>query len=78
MSETQYRIEYTIIRSGTGFQEDDGIEIGFGAAQSDAIDGALHDIDSDIQNRMWETEPGMPDPETVDREDCLREVSDDY
>jgi len=75
MSETQYRIEYTIIRSETGLQEDDGVEIGFGSAQSDAIGGALHDIDSDIQNRMWETEPGMPNPETVDREDYLKEVA---
>lgn len=54
----EYEISYTIRR--------DGQEIGFGAATWSSIAAALHAIGSDIQNRMWETEPGMPDPKQVE------------
>lgn len=55
----EYEITYSIKRNGT--------EIGFGTSgESCDVDEALHNIDSDIQNRQWEIEPGMPDPEEVD------------
>ena len=70
MAEYEYRIEYTIQRgevSGTGFA-DDFEEIGFGSSGSwQDVDAALHAASSDIQNRSWETEPGMPEPGEVDR-----------
>lgn len=60
----KYRIEYTI-------HADDGDEtwreIGFGSSGAwDGIDEALYAVQSYIQNRQWETEPGMPDPQDVD------------
>ena len=70
MTDYEYRIEYTIQRgavSSTGFAEDFK-EIGFGSSGGWVdVDAALHAASSDIQNRSWETEPGMPDPEDVDR-----------
>jgi hypothetical protein len=54
-----YDITYTIRR--------DGEEIGFGASGYwENVDAALYAIDSDIQNRRWETSPGMPDPEEAE------------
>lgn len=62
---SEFRIEYTIQKS-TG-EDDEVEEIGFGSSgDSSGIDEALYDIDSDIQNRLWETEPGMPDPDDVE------------
>jgi len=56
-----YRIDYTIIRC---VDSDDGTEIGFGSSgEWNHVDAALYAIGSDIQNRMWETTAGMPDPE---------------
>lgn len=69
MAEYEYRIEYTIQRgevSETGFAESFE-EIGFGSSGGwQDVDAALYAASSDIQNRSWETEPGMPDPEEVD------------
>ena len=69
MAEYEYRIEYVIQRgevSRTGFA-DEFEEIGFGSSGGWVdVDAALHAATSDIQNRSWETEPGMPDPEEVD------------
>ena len=60
-NETLYRIEYTIQRQQPG--EDDFTDIGFGSSgASSDIDGAECAMGSYIQNRQWETEPGMPDP----------------
>ena len=59
--ECEYRIEYTITRAPT--DSDEWEEIGFGSSSSwSDVDSALYAIQSDIQNRSWETEPGMPDP----------------
>lgn len=64
----QFRIEYTIQRrrdGGAGFRD-----IGFGSSGSNgSIDAALYTIQSDIQNRLWETSAGMPDPADVLKED---------
>ena len=69
MTEYEYRIEYTIQRgevTETGFA-DDFEDIGFGSSGGwSDVDDALHAASSDIQNRSWETENGMPDPEEVD------------
>lgn len=66
----EYRIEYTIQRGkvseDTGFA-DEFEDIGFGSSGGwQDVDAALHAAGSDIQNRSWETEPGMPGPEEVD------------
>lgn len=55
----EFEIVYTIKR--------DGEEIGFGAAWSDQLDAALYEVESTIQNRLWETTAGMPDASEVDR-----------
>lgn len=62
---TEYRIEYQITRRLPG--EDDFAEIGFGSsgAWSD-VNQCAHTLESDIQNRQWETEAGQPDPDEVD------------
>lgn len=64
MSETEYRIEYSIQRQKPG--EDDFTEIGFGssAAWSD-LDAAVHALGSDIGNGQWEKQGDMPDPAEV-------------
>lgn len=61
----EFRIEFTITRRRDG--EDDFVEIGFGSsgAWSD-VDQCAHIVESMMQNRVWETEPGMPDPSEVD------------
>jgi len=65
---TSYRIEFSIQRA-----EDDGgdyEEIGFGTSFSHAIiDAALYDVDSIIQNDMWETSGDMPEPQGVRAEE---------
>lgn len=56
----RYRIEYTIQQADDG---GDYREIGFGSSGSwETVDAALYAVESDVQNRQWETEPGMPDP----------------
>lgn len=64
VAEVQYRIEYTIVRDQGGVEA----EIGFGSSGGwSSIDGAAYAMESDIQNRQWETTVGMPDPTDVDR-----------
>jgi hypothetical protein len=64
VSETSYRIEFTIQRRCEG--EDDYAEIGFGSSSSCGdVDAALYEVQSMVQNRQWETELGMPDPREV-------------
>lgn len=66
MAEIQYRIEYQLQRRIEG--EADYTEIGFGSSGGwGDIDAAAYAIESDIQNRSWETEPGHPEPKEVDR-----------
>jgi len=63
----EYRIDYTITRRREG--EEDFTEIGFGSSGAwESVDGAEHAMSSDIENRQWETKPGMPDPESVDKD----------
>jgi hypothetical protein len=48
---------------------DDFEDIGFGSSGGWlTIDHAAHMAASAIQNREWETEPGMPDPSEADVE----------
>jgi hypothetical protein len=59
----EYRVEYQIQR----LDGDEVTEIGFGSsARHDDVDAALYDVDSQVQNRQWETGPGQPDPRDVD------------
>lgn len=63
----QFRIEYTIQRRRDGSPHFK--DIGFGSSgDSGSIDGALYAVQSDIQNRLWETSAGMPDPDAVVKE----------
>lgn len=64
MSETSYRIEFTIQRRTEG--DEDYTEIGFGSSSgSGGVDAALYEVQSIVQNRQWETGPGMPNPAEV-------------
>lgn len=65
MSEKSYRIEYSIQVSTD--DEQTFTEVGFGSSGSwNAVNAALYAVSSDVQNRMWETEGDMPEPEEVD------------
>lgn len=69
MSATEYRIEYTIQRLRPGVDED-FVDVGFGSSNGwRTVDAALYAIESDIQRRDWETEPGMPDPDELEAVD---------
>jgi len=62
---TEFRISYVIERRMPG--EGDFAEIGFGSSGAwGDIDGALYTVQSDIQNRQWETTDGMPDPDEAE------------
>jgi hypothetical protein len=59
-----YRIEFTIQRDEDG----DGAysDIGFGSSGGNGnIGAALYEVESIIDNRQWETTPGMPDPDAI-------------
>ena len=65
---TEYRIDFTIMRRQDG--DEDFTEIGFGSSGAWAnIDAASYAMESDIQNRIWETSEGMPDPDSLAGED---------
>ena len=65
---TEYRIDFTITRRKDG--EEDFTEIGFGSSGAwETIDAASYAMESDIQNRIWETSEGMPDPDSLAGED---------
>jgi hypothetical protein len=57
----EYRIDFSIQRRDDG--DEDFVEIGFGSsgACGDA-DQAAYEVESVVQNRLWETSEGMPDP----------------
>jgi hypothetical protein len=60
-----FRIDYQIAYQGP--DDEDFHEIGFGSTCGAAtVNAALYDVESDIQNRMWETRGDMPDPSAVD------------
>jgi hypothetical protein len=64
----EYRIEFTI--QARGPDDEDFADVGFGSSGGNAtVDGALYEVLSRVQNRIWETSAGMPDPDTVGRED---------
>ncbi len=57
----EYRITYTIERRDDG--EVDFTEIGYGSSgAAETIDAALYEVQSEVQNQLWDTEPGMPEP----------------
>lgn len=58
----EYRIEYTIQATDAN---DDWVDVGFGSSSAwSSIDAALYAVQSEIQNQGWETEDGMPDPDS--------------
>ncbi|HEX3778404.1 MAG TPA: hypothetical protein VHX38_01970 [Pseudonocardiaceae bacterium] len=60
----EYRIEFTIQRN-TG--NEDWQDVGFGSSGAwNDIDSALYQVDTSIQRREWETEPGMPEPSELE------------
>lgn len=61
---SEYRIEYTITRRDDG--EDDFMEVGFGSSIAwNSVNQAAYEVESAIQNREWETSPGMPEPDSL-------------
>lgn len=63
----EYRIDFTITRRQDG--DEDFTEIGFGSSGAwERIDAASYAMESDIQNRIWETSEGMPDPDSLEEE----------
>lgn len=65
--ETEYRIEFTIQRKQPG--DEDFTDIGFGSSGGwTDPEQCAHMVESAVQNWEWETERGMPEPESV-RED---------
>jgi hypothetical protein len=64
MTDGEYRIDYTITYRGP--EDDDFREIGFGASTARAtVDEAADEVAAFVQNRLWETDPGMPEPEAA-------------
>ena len=65
---TDYRIEFSIQRRADG--EDDFAEVGFGSSGAEGtVDQAAYMVESVVQNRAWETNPGMPDPDSLKESD---------
>jgi hypothetical protein len=68
MPKSDFRIDYTILRRQPG--DEDFSEIGFGSSGDwTEIGAALYQVQSDVQNRSWETSEGMPDPSDVECSD---------
>lgn len=63
--EAEFRIEYVVQRRLPGDEDFD--DVGFGSSGAWAsVDEAVRMVASDVQNRTWEAEPGMPNPDTVE------------
>ena len=61
---TEYQIEFSLQRRKPG--EDDFTEVGFGSSGAwGDLEHAVHIVSSIVQNAGWETDPGMPAPESV-------------
>lgn len=57
----EYRIDFTITRRQS--RRDDFTEIGFGSSGAcSTVESAAHMVGSAVENREWETSPGMPEP----------------
>jgi hypothetical protein len=66
---TEYRIDYSIQRREDG--DDDFTEVGFGSTCAvSTVNGAVYEVESSVQNRMWETSPEMPDPSSLEDADA--------
>lgn len=62
---TEYRIEYQITRRRDG--EDDFAEVGFGSTSAcESVNDAAYELESAIQNQLWENEPGQPAAEDLE------------
>ncbi len=61
----EYRVEFTLQRRLP--DEDDFTEIGFGSSGAwESLDQCTHMVGSAVTNGEWETEPGQPEPSTID------------
>lgn len=64
---TEYRIDYTITRREPG--DADFTEIGFGSSDAwSTVNQATETMAAYIQNRLWETTEGMPDPDSLENQ----------
>lgn len=63
----KYRIDFTIQQRVDSSGE--YLEIGFGSGSGGSIESAAYDVETILQRREWETEPGMPDPDIVEPEE---------
>lgn len=65
---TEYRIDFTITRRTDA--DEDFVEIGFGSSGAwGSVDQAASMLEAGVTRREWEVNDGMPDPDTVDRDD---------
>lgn len=63
----EYRIEYSVQRAES--DSDDFSEIGFGSSGTwDTPGAAIFSASSAIQDYAWETDKGMPTPESIKAE----------
>jgi hypothetical protein len=68
MMSTEYRIDFTITRRRDG--DEDFTEVGFGSSGAwGSVGAAAYEMESIVQNRMWETSDGMPDPDSLEGSD---------
>ena len=66
MSETEYRIVYQIQRCTE--ESGDFVEVGFGSSSSwETVAAALYDVESQVDNQLWETGKGQPGPKELER-----------
>jgi hypothetical protein len=64
----EYRIEFSIQRRDD--DAEDFVEIGFGSSgATGSPDQAAYEMESVVQNRLWETSEGMPDPQATPTEE---------
>jgi hypothetical protein len=66
MSTPEYRIEFTIQRAEKFGGE--YVDVGFGSSGGcESPAAAAYEVNSMVQNGLWETEAGMPDPGTIEK-----------
>jgi len=60
----EYRIDFTITRRTA--TDEDFAEIGFGSSGACGSPAeAAFELESIVQNSLWETSAGMPDPKSI-------------